>query len=71
MAFFFILMSLPFRRAVVPQPQPQLQMAYSQRRAEPIRVGLALGLPHKAKGEGRHVLKERWRGCLFLQTPLS
>lgn len=67
MAFFFILMSLPFRRAVVPQPQ----MAYSQRRAEPIRVGLALGLPHKAKGEGRHVLKERWRGCLFLQTPLS
>lgn len=57
MAFFFILMSLPFRRAVVPQPQPQ--MAYSQRRAEPIRVGLALGLPHKAKGEGRHVLKER------------
>lgn len=71
MAFFFILMSLPFRRAVVPQPQPQPQMAYSQRRAEPIRVGLALGLPHKAKGEGRHVLKERWRGCLFLQTPLS
>lgn len=48
---------------------PQPWVAYSQRREEPIRAGLALGPLQKAWGEGRNVLDESWRARLVRQTP--